>query len=152
MIVPEDVKSTLISFLTELPVKKFSKEWKAIQIAISILNSPQSFKKGVHVYITSSNKAHEEGYYDDKEMYIKIYPHKLMMRRCHSEYNSASGLDKNEVYRYIVPNEKYKVRDFYKIMEDLSGLFVGESYLDNTDYCGVCYSYENFHIEANVKI
>ena len=120
MNIPEEVKKELVTFLAELPVEKFTKEWNAVQIAISIINSPKSFKKGVHVYLTSISKAHEEGCYDDKEMVIKIYPHKLMMRRTHSEYNSAAGIDTNEVYGYITPSDKYSAHDFYMIMSDLS--------------------------------
>ena len=151
MIIPENVKKELVSFLMELPVDKFTKEWNAIQLAISILNSPKSFKKGVHVFLTSISKAHEEGYFDDKEMFIKIYPHKLMMRRIHSEYNSASGIDRKEVYRYIVPNDNYTIRDFYEVMSDLSDLFVECGYLDGSDVSGICYRNEYFTIETNMK-
>ena len=150
MIIPDEVKKRLVTFLTELPIEKFTKEWNAIQIAISILNSPQSFKKGGHVYLTSISKAHEEGYYIDKEMFIKIYPHKLMMRRIYSEYNSASDIDRNEVYRYIIPSEKYDVHDFYKVMSDLSDLFGSCYYTDSTDASGICYRNEHFIIETNM--
>ena len=150
MIIPDEVKKRLVTFLTELPIEKFTKEWNAIQIAISILNSPQSFKKGGHVYLTSISKAHEEGYYIDKEMFIKIYPHKLMMRRIYSEYNSASDIDRNEVYRYIVPSEKYDAHDFYMIMSDLSYLFGSCYYTDSTDASGICYRNEHFTIETNM--
>ena len=150
MIIPDEVKKRLVTFLTELPIEKFTKEWNAIQIAISILNSPQSFKKGGHVYLTSISKAHEEGYYIDKEMFIKIYPHKLMMRRIYSEYNSAAGIDTNEVYRYITPSDKYSVLDFYDVMSDLSDLFGSCYYTDSTDASGICYRNEHFTIETNM--
>ena len=150
MNIPEEVKKEVVTFLAELPVEKFTKEWNAVQIAISILNSPQSFKKGGHVYLTSISKAHEEGYYIDKEMFIKIYPHKLMMRRIYSEYNSASDIDRNEVYRYIVPSEKYDAHDFYMIMSDLSDLFGSCYYTDSTDASGICYRNEQFTIETNM--
>jgi len=150
MNIPEEVKKEVVTFLAELPVEKFTKEWNAVQIAISILNSPQSFKKGGHVYLTSICKAHEEGYYIDKEMFIKIYPHKLMMRRIYSEYNSASDIDRNEVYRYIVPSEKYDAHDFYMIMSDLSDLFGSCYYTDSTDASGICYMNEHFTIETNM--
>lgn len=150
MIIPDKIKKDLVTFLTELPVEKFTKEWNAIQIAISILNSPQSFKRGGHVYLTSKSKAHEEGYYINKEMFIKIYPHKLMMRRIYSEYNSASDIDRNEVYRYIVPSEKYNAHDFYMIMSDLSDLFTSCYYTDSTDASGICYRYEHFTVETNM--
>ena len=150
MIVPDEIKKELVTFLTELPVEKFTKEWNAIQIAISILNSPQSFKKGVHVYLTSISKAHEEGYYIDKEMFIRLYPHKLMMRRIYSEYNSTSDIDRHEVFRYIVPNEKYNIHDFYKVMSDLSDLFESCYYTDSTDASGICYRNEHFTVETNM--
>ena len=152
MVIPEEVKNELVTFLTELPVEKFTREWNAIQIAISILNSPTSFKKGIHVFLTSISKAHEEGCYDDKEMFIKIYPHKLMMRRIHSEYNSASGIDTNEVYRYISPSDKYNTQDFCAVMSDLSDLFVECGYLDGSDASGVRYRNEHFTIETNMKL
>lgn len=151
MIIPEEVKRGLVIFLMELPVKKFTREWNAIQIAISILNSPKSFKKGVHVFLTSISRVHEEGCYDDKDMFIKIYPHKLMMRRTHSEYNSASGIDRRKVYRYIVPSDKYDIHDFHEVMSDLSDLFVECGYLDSTDASGICYRNEHFTIETNMK-
>ena len=150
MNIPEEVKKEVVTFLAELPVEKFTKEWNAVQIAISIINSPKSFKKGVHVYLTSISKAHEEGCYDDKEMVIKIYPHKLMMRRTHSEYNSAAGIDTNEVYRYITPSDKYDAHDFYMIMSDLSDLFGSCYYTDSTDASGICYRNEHFTIETNM--
>lgn len=151
MIVPSEIKKELVTFLTELPVEKFTKEWNALQIAISIINSPKSFKKGVHVYLTSISKAHEEGSFDDKEMFIKIYPHKLMMRRAHFEYNSACSIDRKELYRYIFPSDKYTVQDFYAVMSDLSDLFVECDYLDCSDASGVCYRNEHFTIETNIK-
>ena len=151
MIVPEIIKRTLVSFLAELPVEKFTKEWDAIQIAISILNSPKAFKKGIHVYLTSVSRAHEEGCYDDKEMYIKIYPHKLMMRRIHSEYNSACSIGRKEVYRYIFPSDKYCIHDFNEVMSDLSDLFVECGYLDSSEAGGICYINDHFTIETNMK-
>lgn len=150
MSVPEEIKKEMVTFLAELPVEKFTKEWYAILVAISILNSPKSFKKGGHVYLTSISKAHEEGYCVDKEMFIKIYPNKLMMRRIHSEYNTASGIGRNEVYRYIVPSEKYNAHDFYNVMADLSDLFVECSYTDSSDASGICYRNEHFTIETNM--
>jgi hypothetical protein len=150
MVIPNEVKKELVTFLMELPVDKFTKEWKAVQVAISILHSPKSFKKGVHVYLTSISKAHEEGCYDDKEMVIKIYPYKLIMRRTHSEYNSASGIGRRKVYRYIVPSDKYNTHDFYEVMSDLSDLFVECGYLDSSDASGICYINEHFTIETNM--
>ena len=147
---PEKVKKDLVRFLLELPVEKFTKDWEAVQVAISMLNFPKSFKKGTHVFLTSSNRNHEEGCYDDKEMSIKIYPHKVLMSRRHSEYNSSDGIDRKEVYRYIAPSDKYGVSDFQKVMSDLSGLFTGCSYTDNSDASGVCYSNANFYIDTNI--
>ena len=150
MIVPDEIKKELVTFLAELPIERFTKEWNAIQIAISILNSPQSFKRGGHVYLTSISKAHEEGNYIDKEMFIKIYPHKIMMRRIYSEFNSASDIDRNEVYRYTFPSEKYNAHDFHLVMSDLSDLFDSCNYIDSTDASGICYRNEHFTIETNL--
>lgn len=60
--IPESFKKELISFLLDLPVEKFTRKWEALQIAISMLNSSKSFKKGIHVYLTYSYSAHEELY------------------------------------------------------------------------------------------
>jgi len=148
---PEDVKKELERFLFELPIEKFSKEWEAVQAAISMLNFPKSFKKGTHVFLTSYNRNHEEGCYDDKEMSIKIYPQKVVMSRRHAEYNSFVGIDRNKVYRYITPSDKYGASDFQKVMSDLSGLFTSCYYTDSSDASGVCYSNANFSIITNVK-
>lgn len=147
----ESIKKELIAFLLELPVEKFTREWEALQIAISMLNSPKSFKKGIHVYLTSSYRAHEEGYYDHREMTIKIYPHKVMMRRTHSEYNTYSDINRNEVYRYITPSDKYGDYAFHQVMADLRELFTPRYSIDNSDASGVCYVGGNFTIEANMK-
>ncbi len=150
MAIPEEVKKKLVIFLTELPVEKFTNEWNAIQNAISILNSPKSFKKGVHVYLTSVSRAHEEGCYDNKEMFLKIYPHKVMMRRIHSEYNSFSDIDRKEVYRYIAPSDKYSISDFYEVMDNLNDLFDSCYYMDSSDASGVCYRNEHFTVVSNM--
>lgn len=151
MTMPESIKNELITFLLELPVERFTRKWEALQFAITMLNSPKSFKKGIHVYLTSSYRAHEEGCYDHKEMSIKIYPHKIMMRRTHSEYNSYAEIDRKEIFRYITPSEKYGVSDFHKVMSDLSDLFTPSYQIDNSDASGVCYVGANFTIETNMK-
>ena len=83
-------------------------------------------------------------------MYIKIYPHKLMMRRIHSEYNSYANIDKDEVHRYIYPSDKYNSYHFFEVMRDLGDLFSSYS-IDNSDACGVCYANANFTIETNMR-
>ena len=150
MLLPEKVKRKLTEFLSELPVKKFSKDWENVQLAISMLNSPELFKKGVHVYITSKEYALEDRCYDDREMSIRIYPHKLMMRRSHSEYNSYSDVDIKKVFRYIAPSDKYGPYHFDEVMADLSFLFSGNYNDDTSDYDGVRYYGSNFRIESNV--
>lgn len=149
---PKEIKNELITFLLELPIEKFTKEWEATQLAISILNSPDSFKKGIHVYLTSRDSAHEEGCYDNKELFIKIYPHKLMMKRTHSEYNSYAGIDRDEVRRYVYPSDKYDSHHFFEVMTDLGDLFSSCYSMDNSDASGVCYANANFTIETNMKM
>ena len=84
-------------------------------------------------------------------MSIKIYPHKVVMSRRHAEYNSFVGIDRNKVYRYITPSDKYGASDFQKVMSDLSGLFTSCYCTDSSDASGVCYSNANFSIITNVK-
>ena len=94
---------------------------------------------------------HEEGCFDNKEMFIKIYPHELVMKRIHSEYNFATGIDRNEVYRYIAPSDKYGAYTFHQVMSDLRELFTPRYQIDNSDASGVCYAGANFIIETNMK-
>lgn len=82
---------------------------------------------------------HEEGCFDNKEMFIKIYSHKLVMKRIHSEYNFATGIDGNEVYRYITPSEKYGAYHSLEVMSNLNDLFTSCYYVDNSDSCGIYY-------------
>lgn len=81
----------------------------------------------------------KEGCFDNKEMFIKIYPHKLVMKRIHSEYNFATGIDRDEVYRYITPSEKYGAFHSHEVMSNLNDLFTSCYYVDNSDSCGIYY-------------
>lgn len=149
--IPESVKIGLISFLADLPVEKLSKEWQAIQLAISMITTPSSFKKGVHVYLDSYNGAREPGCYNISEMSIKIWPHKIQMRRIHREYVSGTDIDVNQTYRYIYPNDKYSVSDFNKVMSDMDDLFNGNYSQDESDYSGRYSIAANFKVKTNVK-
>lgn len=148
---PESVKTRLISFLADLPVKKLSKEWQAVQVAISMITTPTSFKKGVHVYLNSYDGAREPGCYNISEMSIKIWPHKIQMRRSHREYSSESGVDISNTLRYIYPNDKYSVSDFNQVMSDMGDLFCGNYSRDESYYDGHYSIAANFRIETNVK-
>lgn len=149
--IPESVKIGLISFLADLPVEILSKEWQAIQLAISMITTPSSFKKGVHVYLDSYNGAREPGCYNISEMTIKIWPHKIQMRRIHREYVSGTDIDVNQTYRYIYPNDKYSVSDFNKVMSDMDDLFNGNYSQDESDYSGHYSIAANFKVKTNVK-
>ena len=148
---PEEVKKELLEFIMNIPVKKFSSKWNAIQVAISMITSPGSFKKGLHVYLNSDDTSREPGFYNIKRMSIKIWPHKIQIRREHKEYLSGSDIDINEIYRYIYPNEKYNVSDFEELMSDTSDFFCETSYYDDSDYDGHYIIRQNYSIETNVK-
>ena len=85
---PDVVKKDLIRFLEEIPVEKYSDQWRAIQVAITIIMAPGSFKDKVYVYLESREGAHEEGAFDSHTMSIKIWPHKLQMSRHKKEWTS----------------------------------------------------------------
>lgn len=103
--IPKQVKIRLVDFIMDIPVEKHSEQWNAQQVAIAMITSPASFRKGVHVYLTSEDESREPGYYDIKRMSIKIWPHKIQLRREHKEYLSGSDIDINEIYRYISQRE-----------------------------------------------
>ena len=148
---PETVKKGLIDFLSEIPVEKYSEKWRGIQVAIAMITAPGSFKKGVHVYLNSHDSGREEGYYDIQRMSVKIWPHKIQMKRTHEVWSSWNGTEENELRRYIFPDEKYGVHDFKALM-DYSGDLFSECYSeDNSDYCGHCSSSAGFSVETNVK-
>lgn len=148
---PEQVKKELLEFIMNIPVKKFSSQWNAIQVAISMITSPGSFRKGLHVYLISNDESREPGYYNIKRMSIKIWPHKIQLRREHKEYLSGSDIDINKIYRYIYPNEKYHVSDFEELMSDTSDFFCACYYNDESDYDGHYITHANFNIETNIE-
>lgn len=149
---PLSIKNSLINFLSDIPVEKFSKDWQAIQIAIAMIMSPESFKKGVHVYMESNDISREPGCYDIRKMFIKIWPHKIHIRRKHSEYNSYSDLDRNVVCRYMFPHEKYHDYNFREVMSDMGELFRGNYSESESDYSGHYSTAANFKIETNIII
>lgn len=148
---PEQVKKELLEFIMNIPVKKLSSQWNAIQIAISMITSPGSFRKGLHVYLISNDESREPGYYNIKRMSIKIWPHKIQLRREHKEYLSGSDIDINEIYRYIYPNEKYNISDFEELMSDTGDFFCENSYNDDSGYDGHYIVNQNFYIETNAE-
>lgn len=146
---PDVVSHTLLRFLSEFPVQKNSEDWEAIQVAIMLIIHPSLIKQGVHVFINSYYRASEEGCYDIKEMSIKIYKHKIVLRRSHSEYDSLRDIDYDQTYRYIYPNERYNIDDFENVMDDLSDLFHANYCIDDSDSSGHSHNSSNFHIETN---
>lgn len=149
---PQKVKKGLVSFLAELPVAKQSDDWNAIQVAIALILCPSQFKKGTHVFLHSRSNAREEGCYDIREMSIKIYQHKLVVRRTHNECNSLCDIDRNYRVRYEYPSDKYTERQYLEAFSDTNDLFCEAYVLDDTDAQGRCYCNSNFSIETNVKI
>ena len=97
---PEQVKKGLIKFLEEIPVEKYSEQWRAIQAAITMIVAPNSFKDKVHVFLESHVGAHEEGAFNRHTMSIRIWPHKLQMSRDNQEWTSWSGYEVNEHFKY----------------------------------------------------
>lgn len=148
---PDSVKKELVEFLADIEVEKYSKEWQAIQIAISMIMTPSSFKKGVHVYLDSYDGAREPGCYNISRMSIKIWPHKIQLRRTHSEYVSGSDIDINQTFRYIFPSDKYSESDFKEVMSNTGELFTGNYSQEESDYSGHYSIAANFHVETNVK-
>ena len=147
---PDFVITGLTKLFKELPVQEDSADSRAIQAAISLLNFPDSFKKGVHVFLNSRYQAREEGCYDIREISIKIYTNKIAMRRRHSEYNSLCDIDINKTYRYIFPNEKYNANDFQNVVSDLGDLFCEDYSMDESDPSGIMINSSNFKIESNI--
>ena len=149
---PEEVKRTLIDFLLRIKVEKYSDDWNAIQTAIAMINSPSSFRKGLHVFISSTYSASEEGAYVYQSMSIKIYQHKIQLRQQDENWVSGSDFNYNRIYRYICPSNKYDLEDFKKVMS-LSDyfLFNGNEIVDTSaPYSHSGYSYA-FKIETNIK-
>lgn len=148
---PEPVKKGLIKFLEEIPVVKYSEQWRAIQVAITMIMAPNSFKDKVHVYLSSHEGGREEGAFDRHTMSIRIWPHKLQMSRDNQEWTSWGGYRVNEHYKYTFPNGKHPISEFEELLSYTGGLFYS-SYSDwNHDGGQSSGIYANFHVETNVK-
>ncbi len=148
---PDYVVKNLTAFLSELPVEKDSEEWIAVQVGIAMINFPSSFKKGLHVFLTSEFFASEEGAFERRVMSIKIYPHKLQIRRSYSYYNSPCNINTNRTYRYIYPEDKYNKWDYDEVMGDLGQLFCNRSNYHYSDCQGNITHRTNFEIKTNLK-
>lgn len=149
---PEPIKKELINFLTDLPVEKHSKDWQAIQVAIAMILTPGSFKKGVHVYMDSCDESRDPGCYNISSMSVKIWPHKVQLRRTHKEYVSGTDIDINQTIRYIYPSKKYSHNHFYEVMSDYGQLFSSNYSQCESDPAGSYSILANFHIETNCKL
>ena len=149
---PERVRRGLLEFLDGIPVEKYSDQWQAIQVAVSMVTAPRSFKQNVHVFLYSRESAHEEGYFNDHQMSVRIWPHILQMKRSYREWSSWAGLTENDLFRYTFPGGKHDVNEFEELMSDTGGLF-GECYSDDySDPSGRCYCFENFSIDTNALV
>ena len=148
---PEPVKKGLIKFLEEIPVEKYSDQWRAIQAAITMIVAPNSFKDKVHVFLRSNESAREEGAFNSHTMSIRIWPHKLQMSRDNQQWTSWSGYTTNEHYKYTFPGGKHDIDEFEELLSDTGGLFY--SNYSDWDHSGgqSCGIYANFRIETNVK-
>ena len=151
MQLPQPVRNKLLEFLSEIPVEKFSDDWKKIQVAIAMITTPSSFKKGVHVYLDSTYRAYDDGCQEYRSMSIKIYPHKITMRRIHSEFDIYTDKSLNQTLRYIYPNEKYGTSQFDEVMEDLYCLFEGNYIEDSSGPDKRCGFGSHFTISTNIK-
>ncbi len=145
---PDYVIKRLYSLFKDLPIDEGSEEWKALQIAVSLLNSPDCFKKKIRVEIFSRFYAREEGYYIRHEISIKLYPHKISMRRIFSEYSTYRDKNPSNTYRYIYPNDKYGIEDFNKVLYNLDNLFEVDSYISESDGASHQINKSNFSIKA----
>ncbi len=147
---PGIVKKRLFEFLSEIPVEKYSEQWRAIQVAIAMIMAPNSFKDNVHVYLSSREGAHEEGAFDSHTMSIKIWPHKLQMSRHKKEWTSWSGYRTNEHYYYTFPNGKHSVDEFERLISDTGELFYSNYSEVNHEIDQSSGYFANFNIETNV--
>ena len=151
-VLPDDIKTRLISFLSEIEVDKFSKEWSAIQVAIAMITAPNSFKKGVHVYISTSDGGIEEGSFDKEEMSLKIWPNKIQMRHSHRVWSSWDGYTTNYCDRYIFPSEKYSSYHLDQLLSGLGSISCDNYVNDQSLECmTLMKTWYNFKIETNVK-
>lgn len=148
---PEPVKKGLIKFLEEIPVEKYSEQWRAIQIAITMITAPYSFKDKVHVYLRSHEGGREEGAFDSHTMSIRIWPHKLQMSRDNQEWTSWSGYRTNEHYKYTFPGGKHSISEFEDLISGTGSLFTDNYSEWDCDGAQRSGFYGNYSIETNVK-
>ena len=148
---PEAVKKGLIKFLDEIPVEDYSEQWRAIQVAKTMILAPNSFKDKVHVFLRSEEAAHEEGAFNRHTMSIRIWPHKLQISRDNQQWTSWSGYTTNEHYKYTFPGGKHSLDEFEELLSYIGGLFY--SNYSDWDRSGGQSSgiYANFTITTNVK-
>ncbi len=148
---PECVKEGLIKFLEEIPVEKYSGQWRAIQAAITMIIAPNSFKDNVHVFLHSREGAREEGAFDNHVMSIRIWPHKLQMSRDYQQWTSWSGYTTNEHYKYTFPGGKHSISEFEELISYTGELF--SSNYSEWDHDGGQSSgfYVNSEIKTNIK-
>ena len=150
-VLPESIKHKLVDFLSTIPVEKYSQDWNAIQVAIAMITAPNSFKKGVHVYIHSYEGGREEGAFNKDEVSIKIWPNKIQMRHTCKEWTSWAGYSKNSCHRYIFPSKNYGEYDLNEFLSELGPISYSNGVEDNSDPSGQCLVYSRFKIESNVK-
>ena len=148
---PEQVKKGLIKFLEEIPVEKYSEQWRAIQAAITMIVAPNSFKDKVHVFLESHVGAHEEGAFNRHTMSIRIWPHKLQMSRDNQEWTSWSGYEVNEHFKYTFPDGKHPVSEFEELISGTSELFYSNYSEECKEMAQSSGIYANFQIKTNVK-
>lgn len=148
---PETVKTRLIDFLSGIPVEKYSEQWRAVQVAITMITAPNSFKDKVHVFLRSREGGHEEGAYDSHTMSIRIWPHKLQMSRDNQEWTSWGGYRINDHYKYTFPGGKHSVQEFENLMSGYGGLFYSNYSVENKEFGQSSGFYSNFQISTNVK-
>ena len=148
---PEAVKKGLLKFLKEIPVEEYSEQWRGIQVAITMIMAPDSFKDRVHVFLNSHEGASEEGAFDNHSMSIRIWPHKLQVSRDKRQWTSWEGLKTNEHYKYTFPGGKHSVQEFDELISHTGGLFCSNYSSVNREMAQHSCFHANFTIETNVK-
>ena len=148
---PDTVKKGIVKFLEEIPVEKYSEEWRSVQAAITMIIAPNSFKEKAHVFLTSHDSAREEGYYDIHEMSIRIWPHKVQLSRFHEIWSSWNGTELHELYRYTFPGGKHSVYEFENLLSNTAGLFSEKYCLDDSSMAQHASSSANYKIKTNIK-
>ena len=151
-VLPENIKTKLIRFLSEIEVERFSNDWKAIQVAIAMITTPSSFRKGVHVYLHTNGGGVEESAFDKEEVSLKIWPNKIQMRHSHRVWSSWEGYTTNFCDRYIFPSEKYGPYHLDRLLSRLGSISCDTFINDQSLECmTLMRSWYNFKIETNMK-